>query len=308
MSQLTTALPDGRRIAWSEYGRPDDRPVLYCHGFPASGAEAAFTRTAARSAHARIVAPDRPGFGGSTPVPGRALTDWVDDAVALLDALGIATAPIVGMSGGGPYALACAALRPDRFPRVATFGALGSLERPGSEAGMAPFNRLCIRLARDWPLLQAGVFHAVAALIRRQPLRIFRMLSADASAADRALFRDPDVRAMWAHALYEGVQQGAGGAIEELRLYARRWGFEPGAVGTPVELWHGRADPVVPLRHAEHYAAMLPQATPRFIAGEGHFSLPTDRIGEALERLLAEAPAARTSAPGCGAAMPDSAG
>ena len=294
MSERSAGLDDGRRIAWSEYGRSNGRPVLYCHGFPASGAEAAFTETAARVADARIIAPDRPGYGGSSPAPGRALTDWVADASALLDRLDVASAPVIGMSGGGPYALACAALRPNRFPRVATFGALGPLERPGSEAGMSRFNRLCIQLAREWPWLQAGVFHAIATIVRWQPRRAFRLLAADGSVADRALFRDPAIREIWIRPLYESVQQGAGAAIEELRLYVRPRGFEPAAVTTPVEVWHGIADPVVPLRHGRQYAENLPLATPRFLPGEGHFSTPTTRIGEALTWLLGEPAAAST--------------
>ena len=293
MSERSTRLDGGRRIAWSEYGRANGHPVLYCHGFPASGVEAAFTRTAARAADARIIAPDRPGYGASSPVPGRGLTDWVADAAALLDHLDIAAAPVIGMSGGGPYALACAALQPDRFPRLATFGALGPLDQPGSEIGMGLFNRLCIQLARDWPRLQAGVFHAVASVVRRHPRRAFRLLAADGSVADRALFRDTATRDLWTRALHESVQQGAAAAIQELRLYVRPWGFDPATISAPVELWHGMADPVVPPRHGQRYADTLPLVTPRFLPGEGHFSPPITRIGEALSRLVGENTAER---------------
>ncbi|MFW5969658.1 MAG: alpha/beta fold hydrolase [Halofilum sp. (in: g-proteobacteria)] len=287
MNPQRIALADGRTLAWVEFGPPDGRPVLYCHGFPSTGPEAAFAAAAAGTSGARVLAPDRPGYGRSDRAPGRTLDGWVADAVALLDHLGIDTAPVIGFSGGGPYALACAARRPERFPRAATFGALDWLAEPGSEAGMAALSRLSIRLARRFQPGQAAVFHLLAMLIRVAPQTLFSLLSAGHCPADRAVFDDPQVRSKWTRALHDSVLQGAGGAIDELRLYVAERPFALNAIQVPVDLWHGLDDTVVPPAHGERLAAGLPYREARFLPGDGHFSTPVKAIGEALERMVA---------------------
>ena len=281
-------LPDGRRLAWLEYGDRRGRPVLYCHGFPASATEAAFADAAAAGRGVRLIAPDRPGYGESDPWPGRSLPDWTRDAVTLLDRLGIRRAPVIGVSGGGPYALACTARRPDRFPRAATFGALGPLAAADSDRGMTAFNRCCIRLARnDHRFLHAALFHVLAALIRLSPTNIFRLVAAGESGADRELFRDRAMRAIWTESLRRSVLQGAGAAIRELRLYVAEWGFRPADVGVPVRLWHGLDDAIVPPFHARELGARLPDATVDLLAGEGHFTTPVRYIDAGIDWLLA---------------------
>lgn len=291
MNRRPIRLADGRRLAWTECGDPDGRPVLYCHGFPASGTEARFADAAARANGARVIAPDRPGYGDSDPRTGRSLLDWPADALALLDALGASHAPVLGISGGGPYALACATRFPDRFPRVATFGALGPLAPPASDSGMTAFNRGCIRLARRHRALQAALFHSLAGLIRLSPTSIFRLVAAGESEADRALFRDPAMRAIWTASLHRSVAQGARAPIEELRLYVEPWPFRAAAVGAPVRLWHGLDDKVVPAWHGRYLAEWLPDCSARFLTGEGHFTTPVHYVGDGIAWLLGSDPA-----------------
>ena len=288
MNRESITLADGRALAWVAFGPVDGRPVLYCHGFPSTGLEAAFVEEAAHAAGARVLAPDRPGYGRSDHAPGRTLTDWVDDAVALLDHHGTETAPVIGFSGGGPYALACAWRRPERFARVATFGALDWLADLGSEADMAALSQVSIRLARRFPPAQAAIFRLLAILIRIAPQTLFSLLSAGHCPADRAVFRDPRARSRWTRALHDSVMQGAVGAITELRLYVSQRPFALHDVEVPVELWHGLDDTVVPSRHGERLASALPQCEARFLADEGHFSTPVKAIAGALERMVAD--------------------
>lgn len=287
VKRQSMTLPDGRVLAWVTFGPAHGRPVLYCHGFPSSGPEAAFMEEAVHKAGARVLAPDRPGYGRSDHAPGRTLTDWVDDALALLEHHGIDTAPVIGFSGGGPYALACAWRQPERFPRVATFGALDWLAEPGTETDMALLSRVSIRLARRFPPGQATIFRLLAILIRIAPQTLFSLLSAGHCPADQAVFHDPRVRSRWTRALHDSVKQGAVGAITELRLYVTERPFALDAVRVPVDLWHGVEDTVVPRRHGERIAAALPHCEARFLPGEGHFSTPVKTVAEALERMLA---------------------
>jgi len=283
------SLADGRRLAWTEHGDPAGSPVLYCHGFPSSADEARFTHDAARRAGARMISPDRPGYGGSTPRASDAVADWVDDAVALLDHLAITPVAVLGVSGGAPYALALAALRPGRVRRVALVAGLGPLAELGGTAGMSGLGRLSFRLARDCPPLQAALFHAIGALIRVAPRLVFRALSAGGPPRDRELVRRPDVQAIWVRAMRGGVTYGADPAIHELRRYARPWRFEVDRIAAPVDLWHGTADRVVPIGHSRYVAQRLGDAHAHWLPGDGHFSAPVGHIEDILHTLLTTA-------------------
>ena len=280
--------PDGRTLAWCEQGDPDGQPVLYCHGFPSCGREARFADTAARAAGVRLIAPDRPGMGDSTPQPGRRIRDWPAEARALQAHLGAATMPVLGLSGGAPYALACTAMAPERFGPIACLGGLGPLEDPEHALGMSAVSRLSIRLARRRSPLQAAMFHTLGAVIRRQPKILFALLAGTAPPADRAVFRDRELRGTWQAAMRHAMANGAGGAIDELRLYVQPWDVPLERIDASVTLWHGDQDSVVPGHHAERLHALLPTSTLQRCSNEGHFSLPIRHIETALSCLRAQ--------------------
>lgn len=143
----TVELADGRTLGYAETGAPDGDPVLAFHGIPNGRLGAAVFDQVGRDLGNRILAPERPGVGVSDPAPNRALLDWPTDVTQFLDALGIETAPALGISGGGPYALACGAVAPDRFPRVATCCGVGPVESAPSAL------RLLLRSANYFPWL-----------------------------------------------------------------------------------------------------------------------------------------------------------
>src|SRR3990172_1314809 len=102
-------LPDGRKLAYAEFGPPDGHPVLYFHGAPSSRLEPLFLGDAELvRLGLRVIAPDRPGMGGSDFQPGRGFSHWPADVVALADALGLGKFGVFGVSGGGGYVSACA--------------------------------------------------------------------------------------------------------------------------------------------------------------------------------------------------------
>src|SRR3954462_13258439 len=133
----TIALPDGRTLAYGEWGDPQGRPVVTCHGTPGCRLNRHPNQDLVRSTGARVITFDRPGYGQSTRLPGRRVVDVVPDAAALADALGLDTFAVVGGSGGGPHALAIAASLPERVTRVACI------------VGVAPFEALGEAWMRD---------------------------------------------------------------------------------------------------------------------------------------------------------------
>ncbi|MEX1080794.1 MAG: alpha/beta hydrolase [Halofilum sp. (in: g-proteobacteria)] len=278
-------LSDGRWLAWREFGAPAGIPVIYCHGFPGCSAEAGILAQAAGHVGIRLIAPDRPGFGQSSPSNEARLSTWPADVDALLRHLGLERCRMLGMSGGGPYALACGAALGSRVEAIALLGALGPLDTPEARRGMSPMARASVYLARRHPCLQAALFHALAALLRRAPAVVLRLMLAGEAAADRAVLAEPALRDTLLGGMRGAVRQGARPAIAELRAYAARWPFTLADVSVDVVLWHGEDDPVVPPQHAHTMAGELPRASCRLLPGEAHFSLPIDWGGEIFRAL-----------------------
>src|SRR5205823_8781967 len=140
---LTTVdLPDGRTLAYAEWGDPAGRPIVTCHGTPGCRLNRHPNQDLVRSTGARVIAFDRPGYGRSTRNAGRRVVDVVPDVVALVDHLGLDEFAVVGGSGGGPHALAVAASMPDRVTRVGCIVGVASYDALGDEwfTGMDPMN------------------------------------------------------------------------------------------------------------------------------------------------------------------------
>lgn len=275
-SQVT--LPDGRRLGYADYGDPGGFPVLYFHGFPGSRLEASLVADEALSRRVRLIAVERPGYGLSDPQPGRRLLDWPADVAALVDALGLERFSILGASGGGPYALACAFSPAARLKRVGLAAGLAPLR----EGQLKPASRLGMLLVRGaFPLLQA----LLASQARRHPGRVVALAARLLSAADREVLRRPEVNAVFQRSLQEAFRQGSAGMEGDMAIYGSLWGFRLQEVRFPVELWHGEADRLLPVRMGRQQAAALAHASARFLPGEGHFSLPVNRAGELFQRL-----------------------
>lgn len=236
-------LADGRVLAYIELGDPSGAPVMYFHGFPGSRLEGRLAADAARRRGLRLLAPDRPGFGASTWQPRRTLAGWAADAGSLADTLGIERFSVVGVSGGGPYALACAAGLPDRIGGVAVVAGLGPLMRPGATRGMGMLNRFVLGTAGRLPRLTRGLVGPLARAVRRYPERYLAHMLADAPAADRGVLADPDYRSLILASAAEALRHSGRGAAQELVLFAR-----PGISTCAVSRYQwtsGRAEPTV---------------------------------------------------------------
>lgn len=264
-------LGDGRRLGYADYGRGDGRPLIAFHGTPGSRLMLRIARQPARRLGIRLIAPDRPGFGLSDPLPGRRLPDWADDVAALADALAIERFAVVGISGGGPYAIACAYRMPTRLTAVGVVSGLGPLSGAALVRRLGPRYRVALALARHAPWLLRGLTLAARRGWERRPDRLFERLRARMPAADRAIVARPEARAALMIAFREAFRDGGRALAEELRVFARPWGFELAAVEVPVRLWHGDADAVVPLAVARALAAALPHGRLEIRAGAGHY-------------------------------------
>lgn len=276
------SLRDGRRLGFACYGDPHGRPLLYFHGLPSSRLEAGFFHAPARQRGIRLIAVDRPGYGRSGFQPQRRIVDWPDDVAELADALQLGRFEVMGISGGGPYALACAWKLAQRIDRVTLVGGLAPLERPATLAAMSRFSRLAFALSRRAPLLlRLGYGLPFAVVLRRAPALAAAALRFSGCPEDRASLAGQGAAAWMLACLREGLRQGPAGALRDVQLYAQAWGFRLEEVEIPVALWHGTGDRIVPPAHARMMAAALPLAVLKWIPEAGHYSLPISH-GESI--------------------------
>jgi pimeloyl-ACP methyl ester carboxylesterase len=280
-------LADGRTLACLELGDPGGSPVLYFHGYPGSRLEGRLAAGAARRHGLRLLAPDRPGFGQSTFLPGRTISAWAVDVAELADQFELERFAIVGVSGGGPYALACAARIPERLSRVGLIGAVWPLARRQLTHDMVTLNRLALALAARSPFLARLTAQLVARWVRRHPGHQLAHMMATASPADRRVLADPAYRAMVTQSTAEALRQGGRGAAWELTLLARPWDFRLQEVTVPVRIWQGLADSIVPPATAQDLAAALPSSECHYLPDEGHLSVVVRHLDAVLADLRA---------------------
>lgn len=281
-------LADGRLLSYAEYGRADGLPLVYCHGFPGSRLEAQLAAPLAERLGVRLIAPDRPGFGFSSPLPGRRFGDWPADLAQLLKALQIETFSLLGVSGGAPYALAAATLLPG-VQKVGLVCGLGPLEA-ASLRSMSALGRCGLMVARHAPWLARGGYRLLARTICRHSARFLGWMTAGVPQVDREVLARSEVRSAILTSFRESVRQGGAAGAEELLLYASPWELAPSACQVPVQLWHGELDATVPVAFGRRLAAGLPHCQARFLADEGHYSLPLGQLEPILRALFQPAP------------------
>ena len=283
-------LPDGRTIAVSEFGDPAGPTILYFHGFPACGLEAGLIPGLA----VRVLALDRPGYGGSSLQPGRTLLDWPQDVAHVADELGLDHLHIVGLSGGAPYAAACAAVLGRRVRSLSLVCPVPPAH--GVPDGTEGIGEL-IRFGRQ-PRRAATLFPLVRLLVRQRFFPIHRMVRQGLSPVDTAALTPAVLErliAVWREALRHGVE----GALSDARIYAADWRFDLDQVDVPTSLWCGGQDRLVPLDTLAPYRA-IPGIRWHTLEGEGHFSLPFRHIEPLMAELMALDASTRARGPGIG--------
>lgn len=283
-------LADGRDLAFAEYGDPSGTPALYFHGTPGGRLEGRFWDAAARAEHVRLIALDRPGYGRSTFHRGRKLTDFPNDTAQLADALDLERFAVIGLSGGGPHAQACAAAIPQRLTSATIISGAGSPEAyVGERTGIRRlFAKVGLWIAPliGWLVAMWTAFWAPRARPWMMPRRI-----------DRNVVPRPGVAEVWLEEAQDALRQGGKAMAQDLALFPRPWGFSPSDIrGLPVFIWHGDDDRVVPAEVSRYFASVIPGAQAQFFPGEEHLML-VDHAREILAQVASAAGSAAPSVP-----------
>jgi pimeloyl-ACP methyl ester carboxylesterase len=276
--------PDGRTLAVEDAGDPAGRVVLVHLGTPNSRYLYGPWVADAAGRGLRLIGYDRPGYGGSTPQPGRSIADCAGDVRAICAALEIDRLAMWGWSGGGAHVLACAALLPDLVAAAASLASIAPYGAEGLDwfAGMSQddvaYNRLLLtdpeaaraQIDKDWE----GFLAASASEIAQG----FASLAAPVDAA--VLEGDGEMAAWMADAIHDGIAPGSQGWWDDSRAHLDQWGFELAGITVPVLLLHGRQDNFVPFGHGQWLAEHIRGAEARLLDNDGHLTLAEHRIGD----------------------------
>ena len=286
---LRVELPEGTMVGYAEAGDPAGPPVVYLHGSPSSRLEIGLPgiREAAEDLGVRVLAPDRPGIGLST-FRRYTVAGYPRLVRSFADALGLGRFAVIGLSGGGKYACACAWGLPDRVARVALVSSTCSFDLPGARVTWSADDRRLYRLA-DWAPWLVHLFLAkVARDIRRDRDALFPAVERTVGGADKEVLASPGFREALDRDAGEAFRQGGRGPAHDLTLEARPWGVPFEQIQVPIEIWHGEDDRVVTPEQGRILARTLPLVTAHFVPGEGHFSLVARHARAIMQSVVGE--------------------
>lgn len=281
-------LLDGRTVDLFDGGDPAGFPLVLHHGTPSDATTFADWDASARSRGLRLLCFSRPGYASSTRLPGRDVANAAADTTAVLDLLDLDTFVTAGWSGGGPHALACAALLHDRCLAAATLAGVGPYDAAGLDflAGMGPENVEEFGAAvegeeplRAWMEANAEPFRSVTA---DQIVAAFGGLVPD---VDKAVLVGGYAEQM-AGEMRRALAGGFDGWIDDDLAFTRPWGFDVGTIRVPVTVWQGDLDLMVPRPHGQWLSHHVPTSAARLVDGHGHISLVTGYREEILDDLL----------------------
>jgi pimeloyl-ACP methyl ester carboxylesterase len=280
----TTTTADGRVLAFAVWGDPDGFPILSLHGTPGSRLSRWPNEELYERLGVCVVTHDRAGYGRSARRRGRTVADEAEDVVLLADALGFGRFGVTGGSGGGPHALACAALLPDRVVRVTCAVGIAPLGSPGLErdawlAGMDPEN------VKEFGWAEAGE-DVLGVELEREHAAITRRVAEDPSSAfsnfdlsesDQAQLMRPEVRQVMRESTPEQALNGVWGWVDDDLAFLRPWGFDVGDISVPVLVKYGETDVLVPAAHGAWLAANVPGCVVTIDDEAGHMGSDPER-------------------------------
>ena len=287
--QLIT-LPDHRKLAYAEFGKPDGYPVFFFHAAPSSRLEPLFIGDDIFfKLGLRVICPDRPGMGQSDFQSRRGFSDWPKDVVFLADTIGLNQFSVLGVSGGGGYAAVCAAKIPERLSKVVIASGAWRIDSEAMKAIGFPMNMMW-QVAAHAPIFLPFILKTLMKMMSQPPKDGSKPVSAPPNnmmpAADHAVMAQPGRTAINQQVLSEVMRQGSKGPVWDMRLYVRAWDFDPAEIQIPLTLFHGEQDKNFPVGIVQRMARRLPRAALITYPEDGHISTYVNHFDEIAKALM----------------------
>jgi pimeloyl-ACP methyl ester carboxylesterase len=266
-------LADRRQLAVNLSGDEGGSPVFFLHGTPGSRLSVP-REELLRELGVWLISFDRPGYGRSDRKEARTVADVAPDVKAIANWLGVEKFAVLGRSGGGPHALACAALLPDLVTRAAALVSLAPMKVPGLNwfGGMAESNVISYTMAAKQQLtLLRKRFGEYAEAIAADPGSHLDVLSPEMPEADRQIMSDIEIRKRLEHSFAEAVRNSVDGWIDDVLAFCSPWDFDPSGIDVPVMLWHGNRDVFSPVAHTRWLGNRIRNAYIEIQPDHAHF-------------------------------------
>ena len=283
----TITLEDGRRLGYAAYGDDDGDTVFWFHGTPGARRQIApDVNEIARDRDVRVIILERPGVGDSTAHLYDRVLDWATDVRQAGDHFGADRFAIAGLSGGGPYVLACAHAMPDRVVAGAVLG--GVAPTRGDDAAEGGLVSLATRFRRPLAMVRQPLgfvlWGAIRALmpVSDQAVGLYVRFQPP---GDKAAFELPGMKEMFVQDIELGSRHQFQAVLNDVVLFTKHWGFSPCDIEVPIRFWHGDEDHIVPLVHGHHVAELMPDAKVTERPGESHLGA-LGCLEEILDTLL----------------------
>lgn len=289
MKENIITLSSGRKLAFAEYGDPDGVPMFYFHGWPGSRLQGEFLHEVGKKRGLRVVAPDRPGIGLSEFQPQRRLLDWPADITELAAHLGWEKFHALGVSGGGPYVLACAHAMPERLLSAGVICGAPPLKEVGTQDLMWTYRLALWGQQHVPPLLGLGL--AAAGQFMRLPVDSPLMAAFVKKMCERDQFalHQPELYRILMASGRVGVTSSVRSVSTDGNIYSSDWGIDFSAVRFPIRYWHGGKDSNIPVKMIERFVKKMPNAKLTIFEEDGHYSLPMLGTEVIVDALLDEA-------------------
>jgi pimeloyl-ACP methyl ester carboxylesterase len=264
-----------RNLAVETSGDLNGFPVFLLHGTPGSRSGPKPRGIVLYRLGVRLICYDRPGYGGSDRHEGRAVADAAADVLAIARHLRLEEFAVVGRSGGGPHALACAAS--DLLAGAITRAAVLVSIAPADAAGLDWYGGMAASNVDEYSGATADALSLTRSLtlrvddIRRDPESLVRVLEPELTPFDLKVVKDVAIRRLLTESYAEAVRRGPDGWIDDALAFRRHWGFDPSSIKVPVRLWHGAQDTFSPVAHARWLASRIADSEVEVQQGAGHF-------------------------------------
>jgi pimeloyl-ACP methyl ester carboxylesterase len=284
----TVTTPDGRTLTVREGGDPAGVPVLVISGTPGSSTLFGANRRDAEERGIRLLSYDRPGYGGSTRHKGRTAADCAADIEAVCDEFGLERICVWGISGGGPHALAAAALLPERVAAAASLASVAPYGADGLDwlAGMGELNVEEFGVIFEGEEAQrASMEKQREGLLSARPEELVEQWQTLLGPADREVATGEFAAELLDH-MRAGIEAGGDGWLDDDLVFVKPWGFDVAAIRVPVLVWHGEQDKFVPFEHGVWLSEHIAGVDARLTAEDGHLTLGERRIPEVHAWLL----------------------
>lgn len=264
-------LSDKRHLAYAEYGDSNGAPVFLFHGLPGSRLSWGLIPSKPFPSGLRLIAPDRPGYGKSDSKPRRTLLDWADDIRELADALGIEKFAVVGVSGGGPGALACAWKMPERITAAGVVASPAPTNAAGVFEGMSKTNRFFMKLAWYLPWLSNLNIRLLVSVIRRDPARYINTMKYKVHKVDKIILDRAEIQDMLIRDFTEALRDGSDGMVSDMSVnHGQPWGFPLDKIKINVQFWFCELDHSVPAAMGQYLRNTVPDSEAIFVPDAGH--------------------------------------